>query len=218
MPPLPPIPSTIRIKLGGSYGTSGWMNTFYARYTGGPPTLADLTTMAGLMGAQWGGSLGQHLDATLKLETITIDDMAAVDGVGYATTSTNVGFITSVIKQPASVAVAVSWKVARRFRGGHGRTYLCGIPGQGLLDQTHITDTYKAGYIADAGNWLSWINARVYSSMPTLKMVMVRRYSGKHFDATHGKWVLNVLDPPLFDYVTGVNVNTRIDTQRRRLG
>ena len=108
---------------------------------------------------------------------------------------------------PASVALVVSFKIGRRYKGGHPRMYLCGQSTTNLNGQTQWASTWITSVSTAMETWRNALNALTYTSMPTLQLVNLSYYTNK------------ALRPaPTFDAITAVQVHTRVDTVRRRLG
>jgi hypothetical protein len=110
---------------------------------------------------------------------------------------------------PANCAMCVSWKVQQRYKGGHARTYLPGIRSDILADASTFTSGVVAGVAAAANNMIDNVNALSRGDFGDAHMGIV---SFVHANAWRS--------PPVFrDFVPGATaVDTRIDSQRRRLG
>lgn len=109
---------------------------------------------------------------------------------------------------PASVAYCWSWQVTGRWRGGHPRSYMPGLPEGSLTiigGKTIATATQSN--LAGAGvNLLNAVAAITINSI-TFQLGTIRYSSG------HAPIV-----PPKFLQYLGCAVHPRLDSQRRRLG
>jgi hypothetical protein len=109
---------------------------------------------------------------------------------------------------PANVALCVSWLVQQHYRGGHPRTYFTGMMYSACDDMTTWTSATVADWHDRANNFHGAVNGG-FSDMPGL-------FLGTVSFVLRNEW----RTPPVFrDYVRdGARVDTRIDSQRRRLG
>jgi hypothetical protein len=125
----------------------------------------------------------------------------------HATASTSLGGSVSGNPMPAQVSIGITWAIAVSYRGGHPRTYLCGVPYAAMDGLTTIQNTVASAIASDAATLHTALEA----------------FSGTNWSATeHG--VMSFVrsgdwrDPPVFYRITGARVDARLDTQRRRLG
>jgi hypothetical protein len=131
-------------------------------------------------------------------------DLTNITGVVATAAASAAGTKTGTGTSNAT-AQCISWKTAAHFRGGHCRTYLFG-PGTAELSLgttwigTHVTALKTA-----AINWITDVNTG--AGLTGTQMVMVRRIKDK-----------TVLKPPLIFPILTADVDSRVDTQRRRLG
>jgi hypothetical protein len=107
---------------------------------------------------------------------------------------------------PASSCALISWHTDYdHYRGGHGRTYLPGVP---ISDTTAltITSTYQALVLGHATAWRTAINAYAGAPFTALVYSRVSRFRDKQ-----------VLDPPVLRAIKSESVRLGLATQRRRL-
>jgi hypothetical protein len=107
---------------------------------------------------------------------------------------------------PQSACVCIGWKTARHYRGGHGRTYMGPLAGTSIGTTTNLATAFITTASTNANLFLTEINALTIAGQQQ-KLVIVHRVKNGV-----------VLDVPLVDAVTSATVDSRIDTQRRRLG
>jgi hypothetical protein len=150
---------------------------------------------AGLMPASW--SLTQLLVA---------DNSGESENYSYQVTS--VPGTVSGNSLPPNCAVAISWPILARYRGGHPRWYLPGVPESNLATPggNYITSTAAGGYQAEYASFLGAWNQIVVGST-TMQLGTISYYTG------HA-----LRDPPLFRAFQDPQVSLRLDSQRRRLG
>lgn len=204
--PLAPVPGVARIVVKGSIGNVATANIFHVKGPTGTswsqPDLTSITTrvrlayatrFAPLFTSSWAHSTTDGIDLTSDVGLVA-SDTSAFNG-GKAGTSL-----------PSNVAQCLTWKTAAHFRGGHCRTYLpppsfneTTTPNTWL--GTHVTamNTAIAGFLAD-------VNAVLGSISPALVMVSRIRQ-------------LNPIPGGPIAYPIGAGTfDTRVDSQRRRLG
>jgi hypothetical protein len=109
----------------------------------------------------------------------------------------------------ANVACCITWQVQTHYKGGHPRTYLAGIPDTGIQDNTTWVTAYRVNIAAAANQFHFAVNAISHGA-----------FSSSHLGTV--SFQLNKLwrDQPVFrDFVhPNATVDSRIDSQRRRLG
>ena len=134
-----------------------------------------------------------------------LSDPSGADGIFVEPTPVAGG--SGFIAFPANVALVVSWHEAISYRGGHPRTYLPGIPSGASADPQHVLGSYAAGVQTAANAFLAGINGAAWPTALGASALVVVHYHLHHV----------VLDPPVANFITAATVNTRIDSQRRRL-
>jgi len=208
LPPLPDPPVGVgRIALSGSYGTTRWTNVFWVRAEDiASVNFADWRAFLDDFGAAFGLAFNDvwHTDVVFDETDGTIwkTGFQLHSRLSPSVSGTFVGATSA----PANVAAVVSWDIARSYRGGHPRTYLGGVAAAALQDENSFTGTYLTTLSDDAAEFLAAVNALA---------------------SVGGPWHLGTLsrirnhvaiDPPIFEEYLGAFVDSRCDTQRRRLG
>jgi hypothetical protein len=120
--------------------------------------------------------------------------------------STTPGLIVSD-GEPASTACVLSWKIPATWRGGRPRTYVAGVPKAALLTTRQYTSSYTASMLSAGAAFRTAVNAIVHAPVTGVELGTV---SFVHANAWR--------TPPLFFSYAAVGVQSRICTQRRRLG
>lgn len=207
MPALPDAPNILRATYTGTYGGAKWANVFHLRFTGPTPGQTDLNLLATALATAWGNNLKSLVNSNGSLTNTTVVDLSSVNGLVATDATTIAGTGLGTTALPASVALVCSFKIARRYRGGHPRMYLTGQNSDKTSNQTNWLGTWITTATAGFNAWRVAINALTYTSMPTIALVNLSYYSNK------------VLRPvPFYDPVSNCIVHSRIDTMRRRLG
>lgn len=205
MPPLPDAPASYRVSCTGVNGAATWANVFHVNDGVGGASVADLNSFASDFANAFDGHLNEHQSDQSLLTAITVTDLTTTSG-NVGTWAGSMAGDVSGQQCPAQVAACISWKIAARYRGGKPRTYLAGILEAQRADTTHFTPTAVSNWLSDASGFLAAVNGlSIGSNLVTLGCVSY--YTGHALRGTG-----------LFRPFIQVNVNARIDTQRRRLG
>lgn len=110
---------------------------------------------------------------------------------------------------PANVAICVSWPLAVHYRGGHPRTYLPGVTQASLDGTTRVL----AAYASDVATRANQFHTAMEVIPPTATVSSVEH--GTMSFQSKKQW----RTPPVFRRIAlGAHVDTRLDSQRRRLG
>jgi len=206
MPPLPFADQVLKFEFITNLQIGQAVNIFHAKYTGGPPANADLETFytansAVLLRPYIHNLAVDYELASIKITDLTSDTSAAIE-VSPAVAGTNGG---SGIPQSASVLM--SYIVARRYRGGHARSYLPFGTDADLANNVTWSGTFTTNVSNDMTAFVNAINAYSGSGLTSLTFGQLSYVSAGARRAT-----------PVFDPALIGAVRPRICTQRRRLG
>jgi len=228
MPVVPNPPGTVQVVVSytGPDGVSA-KNVLHAA-TIASYTNSDLLALANAVQTQFVANttnrnyIGQ-LAPSWAIANTTVIDLAGTPEVGP------VGEATSNVHNGASgagsggaltpsVAYVVSWRIQRRYRGGHPRTYLPGLI---------ASDTDVAGGRAVSNavrnsivNWATDLLAAVANVTPANGEAGSNWNLGsvQRFSPPTQKGVPIPLNPPAFWEYVGASADLRLDSQRRRMG
>lgn len=213
MPPRPPLAQAARCELQYTVtdesGGHVPANIFYLSFGMAGVTAAELVTLATSIATNWNGNIAPlvHSDCALTQVTVTMIDGTETQGIWTGSHSGTNG-TTSLM--PPSVAACVSWQIARAYRGGHPRTYLPGMA-QGNMVGTGwnlFTAAYATAVADDWDAFLLSVNTLTIAG-GSVSMGTVSYRTGNAPRAV----------PVFFGYVQGgTRCNTRLASQRRRLG
>jgi hypothetical protein len=205
MPAELAVPNTIAVRFLFSQGGLPAETIQYALYTGGPPVAGDLNDMAQALGADWWSNVQSIYCITTSFVAVTCQDLNTLDGA-VSTYSFNAFGTDEATSSPASSAVLCSHTIARRYRGGHPRTYYPPpstdhLSGPSTWDSTTVTafNSAQTGYNSTLGG-ASW------GSFTTVYPVSVSRILAGSPRTT-----------PVLDEITSSVVEGLIRSQRRRL-
>lgn len=206
---LSPVAGVARVVFRGLAITQPIVNVMHVLNGGGPPgtpyTQGQIDQLVTSMSSLFIGNLVPLCNSQYVSVDCSATDLSSELGVSAVINTTGAG-TGSGVSTPNAAACCISWKIARHYRGGHPRTYM------GPLAQLSISTgtTLSAAYITQANTaataFRTAVNALVLSGS-TQRLVCVHRIR----DGVQ-------LPEPLVDVITGNSVDSRIDTQRRRLG
>lgn len=215
MPPLPAVPGVIKLIISGARSDGECLNILHIGYSGGPPSAANLTSY--LSGTVEPAAVTLYdANASTDYEGATIEaiDLSSDTGASASVAFSSAGSRTGDFA-PVSACVVCSWDIARRYRGGHPRTYFpFGTAG-----------TYEA---SSAKYWDSGFIAGVQGDVTTFSdsIAGITEGSTEFQNLVNVSYVDKNLNPtppyrrttPVVDVITGSLVKQRICSQRRRLG
>lgn len=194
--------------MSGTYGNTTWANIPWFYATGsGEVTHADLFDFAQYAISAWSG-LVQPMHENVTLERCDATLYESTEGDIIATATGAYPGTTETGAQAANVAACVSWLLAHSYRGGHPRSYLPGVIEANLADFSSFTGEFTDelnGHAADVHASLEGYPGG--GGIETIEHGVVSFQ-------TAGDW----RTPPIFKRIVGSAVDTRVDTQRRRLG
>jgi hypothetical protein len=206
MPALPFVPGVAKVIVKQTYGTINVYNILHADGGSGTGwTSTELNALAAAVRSAWVSNVLPLQTSTLFLNDVTAIDLASETGPSGIAAGSNAGSKVTAA-QPLNCAVCWSWSIARRYRGGHPRTYIAGLVSDQVSNATTITTAAQTAHAAAAAAIRTAVNA-VTTSAGTAKLATVHYYRNKA-----------ILETPLVSQISGVSVDTRIDSQRRRLG
>lgn len=205
MPPLPSVSNVIGVKVRGDNDSAPFENVFHLQLTGLAPNSSDLNTLAGSILSAYTTAFGAILATAIHVTECDVVDLtsnvAASGSANAAFTGTRVG-----LGLTAQVAIVISWEIQLRYRGGHPRTYLPAGVGEDTLTATQWTPAFITEVQDAAVTFRNSLNALTTGST-TYKMCSVSYRAN------------NAPRPqPLPFVIQGSSVDSRVDTQRRRLG
>jgi len=206
MPALPFAPGIAKIVLVQSMAGVTINNVLHATSQVTTPTaVGDLQTLANTVRSSWVTNVIPLQSNSLTLTDCVVTDLTNDTGASATSTGSNVGGLASAAS-PANTAVCWSWKISNRYRGGHPRTYIAGLAQANVLNANTLTAAHVTAHAAAAAAVRTAVNALVIGAT-TWQLCCVSYYKNK------------ALRPVGINFIyTGVSVDSRIDSQRRRLG
>jgi len=223
MADLPNVPGVLKTVL-------KWANTntgdaivrFFTSYTGLPPVVADLVTLAGTLAEAWDTDGAPVQNPQWGLEDVTITDLTSPTSAEGSYDGALIPGTYEGDQLPAGAAFLVNFEVPRRYRGGHPRNYLpIGNATDLLNDQTWETATAE-GYL---GIWTDIVNVipdNPWAGAGVLEPVNVSYYKGftvvTNPITERARNVPTLRADPVVDVIDAMTYNPKVCYQRRRGG
>lgn len=204
MAATPPVPGVVKCVLQGVCAAIPVANVFHMGYTGQPPTGAQCDGLAQVMANSYAANLVPHLSSDMVMNFFQVIDLSSEVGSAAVIEVSHPGGISGQAA-PNNCAVVISKEIARRYRGGHPRTYICG----GLQSQINTETTWNASYATQMANaWAAFIQGMIGTvSWPQVLEEVVVHYVKNHLPLAN----------PLVDATVGAVARTTLGTMRRRL-
>lgn len=219
MPQLPAVPNVVRIELKQSLEANpDVINRFFYSFTG-TSTVAGLTAMAtaleNTMKSDWQPFVGSQNTLTdIIIVDLSSDSAPEYDLGGLAIQG------SLSIETPPGLALVTSYHVARRFRGGHPRSYWGGVDPSQINADGHWAPTYAANFqtLMQLGvtNTLAGVT---FDTMTPVGQVNVSYFQGfKAVEYPSGRYrnVPQLRAVPVVDPITSWSYNIKPASQRRR--
>lgn len=206
MPALPAVPNVIKLELLWSQAGIPCANVMHCGYSGDAPDGVACGAFAqGFAEAFWVAGLWEGYPTTTILVGARVTDLASDTGASGEWSDGSAGTFDGG-ELPAQAAVLVNYQIARRYRGGHPRTYFP-PPNQSLLDgpsQWGSTIITELGARVEAMFTYSLGTEVESTTLTGLVCVSYRDGDSPRVD-------------PLVEPLTGYVVSPIMATQRRRI-
>jgi hypothetical protein len=212
MPALASVPNVLKVVIEGTTPIDPWANTLHVSYSSAPPSAADCATFAGQVLASWVTNMSPLQYVAMTVEKAVVIDLSSSSGASGESVASSAGTRTGT-RLPGSAAMLISKSIARRYRGGHPRSYVAAGVDADLLDASHWT---TAMVVASLGGWEAFIAEIVPLTRGAL--VTVTEVIVSYYETIPPAHVSTRRVTPLVEPVTGYTAQPRLGTQRRRLG
>lgn len=202
----PIVADTVMVELLWTQDAFPAANILHAGYSGDPPGVGDCENIAALInGAFFTGDIVADYPTSTVFVGCRVTDLASDTGasgesaVNLAGTAEDAGTV-------ASACVLASWSIARRYRGGHPRTYFPALAFGALANPGQWDAGVVSDFTAAIGNLSDVLGSASSEGTSLTGQVIVSYVLANAYRDT------NITYP-----VTGGTVSNRIRTQRRRL-
>jgi len=207
-----PTPATRQTKLvfSGTYQDAVWNNVMWLFLTGsGEITIPELNDLAAACSAAYSDNFLVWLNENLSLDRTQVVLYSAGDAFEGLAAEGGTGGHSTGVANPANVAACLSWQIAPVYRGGHPRTYLCGLSS----DQQDGVTTFAGGLVSALSSAAEAFHSDIEAISGISDGIATVEHGIVSFVRSKA-W----RTPPVFYRIVGATVDARIDTQRRRLG
>lgn len=220
MPALPSVPQVLRIAVRAALGEDiDVLNRLFMHYSGTAPTDSELVTFSNAVKSSFESRLLLHLiDSMFSQDVKTEDLTSSTAAVGTSTTGPVAGG-GSVAPLGAGTALVVSFEIPRRYRGGHPRAYIAGVPSTNLTTEQRWDPAFTGPFLTDWEAFIADIVAAGWSGAGTLTHVNISYFEGfTNFTFPSGRTrpIPTRRVTPLVDTVSGYRINPKAASQRRR--
>lgn len=194
------------------------MNRLFFQYSG---TLnnADAVTWLGNMITALGTFLGARISTDVTLVLSELTDLSGPSAPQVQNSTGHSGGL-AVATVSAGVAMVLKKHISRRYRGGHPRIYLLGLP-VSYLANTTTWDSTALGNVV--GSFITFINACTANTNPaaigTITHVNVSYFQGftNHtYPSGRVKAIPTPRATPVVDTIDNITGNATVASQRRR--
>lgn len=195
------------------------MNRFFT-LTSVEPTQTDLTTWATTVFAQWNasGRIGDLMSFDFHLHKVEATCLTSPTAAQAIVTGDGAAGVGSVAV-PNGVALVISFKIGRRYRGGHPRVYIPAMPQAALSGpnawSTSTISAVKAAWIA----FMNDVTSMAPAGVGSVTLINVSYFAGFHnvtFPSGRIRPVPTPRPVPVTDAIVGYSVNPKPASQRRR--
>lgn len=217
MPPLPAVPQVLKVRVQGNTSEASpvtWENVLHFSYSGAAPSVSVANTIAGQISSEWNTHMAPECPATTVMNLVQVIDLTSATSASGADFTVHPG-TRGDDEIPANAAMLAIYPLARRYRGGHPRSYLLVGGNADFLDAAHWSTLFTAEV---QSHWAAFLDAIVgYSTGGTTltNLVNVSYYSKE----------VNPVPPyrrpvPLVDVLDVATMYTeqQMASQRRRIG
>ena len=220
MPPRPAAPQVAQIVFEYAWDEDlRVINRFFQKYsTVGPLSDTGAIAWATACATSWNTHLAASTAPNVTLEQVTLTDLSSDTGVEVIVPVSHVGTGSSP-SVPAGVAWVVQAKIARRYRGGHPRQYMPGLPVSALHDSQSMTAATAAALTTDYTSFRADCAAGAPTALQPATDVNVSYYQGftNHtYPSGRVRPVPNLRSSPVIDQIASFNVDIKLGSQRRR--
>jgi len=203
--PNPPPVGVARVRIVGTFESAAW-GIGYWLSVGDTMTLDDQLALAEAVKASWDTRILVDLHTDLVSSEILLRYFDGSSDPEVSFTNAVAGSHSGNHLSSGSAAV-LSWHILDTYRGGHPRTYLCGIATEDVTDSRLLTNEFVSDLNTGAAQFLSDVNALTFTSAPSIVLGTLANFRAGV-----------ALAPPQFKAYFAVAAQRRICSQRRRLG
>lgn len=214
--PYPPVPNLLGVQIQGTIPGEIWENVLHFSYSGGPPSVSTVTSIASSIQQLWGLHVSPLQPNYVSQTQVIVTDMGSTTGAQGVSATANAG-TRGTGEVPANAAVLVSYPAPGRFRGGHFRTYLLAGSSIDMDTPMHWNSAFQSLVSTDWAAFLNTVIGVNVGGNQIVSLIGLRR---------HGKYLPNagppnyVLTTPVQLLLSSTNmvVHGQIASQKGRIG
>jgi hypothetical protein len=219
MPALPNVPKVLKmlLRFADTDDNDMMLRLFFA-YAGTAPTDADLITLGAAIGNAWAARLASFWTTNQNVTEILLEDLTSSVSAAAQQVLAHPGTRAGT-PVPNAVNVNLHHVIARRYRGGHPKSFLTALVDGDRADVAHWDPTTLVNLTNAWNLWMSDINAAVWAGGTSLTPVNVSYYQGfTNFTYPSGRTRPRptLRATPVVDQLLGFQASTKIGSQRRR--
>jgi hypothetical protein len=220
MPALAPVTKVLKVVIQQLLvdAATALINRLFFSYSGTTPTDSDLDGFSGAVAESWQTNMLPLQDDIVGLQGVQTEDLtSATSAVGSATSGdagTRAGEAV-----PAGTAFVISSEIARRYRGGHPRTYLYVGVGADLEAAFRWGSAFISEVLTGWTNFIEGVEAGGWSGAGSLDPVNVSYFEGftNHtYPSGRTRPIPTPRTPPITDDIVSYIGRASIGSQRRR--
>lgn len=218
MPALPAVPKVVRFSFHYTYGEDKDLVTRDFYEYGGTLSPGDLSTWTVAAGLAFSSNLIDHMHTSVSGLDVVAEDLSSATAPTSTAPLPGVGLAAGATL-PASASIVISKKIARRYRGGHPRSYLGGWGATNLHDEQTWDPTFLASVLADYNTYVTALQAACPVAASPAVMVNVSYYQGFVNHTFPSGRVRPIPQPrvtPVVDLVNTFVAQSSVGSQRRR--
>jgi prepilin-type processing-associated H-X9-DG protein len=215
---LPVVPNVVKIQLRGTLGDdTNIQNTLHCSFTGSP-TVADCNNWALAVSNAWVSDLAPYISLSYVLNDVIVTDLTSSTSSVGSDIANHAG-TNSASSSPAGVAMVIRMEISRRYRGGHPRLYLAGIPYTDIVSENQWSAATINNIEAGFTLFTTAIQAFSSSTVQGKSIVNVSYVDGHTWvQESNGNWIRKPVyrAQGITDVVSSYIVNPVCASQRRR--
>lgn len=220
--PLPTPTGVVHTRLIYDNGVSGeFGHAFDVAYTGGPPSTADLTSLATQIEAAWVTTLIALLNAGLALKRVTCSDLKTPSTPDGESTTRHAGTRTGN-QLAINTSAVVTMQIDRKYRGAKPKTFTPFGDSQDLTDQAGWSTSFLTEMLTGWQDFMLALEGVVAGGTTLGGGVSVSYIEGPYTavpnsGGTRYRITGTARNPPKVDTVLRFVVQQKAGSQRRRV-
>lgn len=222
MPALPSVPKVLQLAIQTELSDDNYkaINRVHFAYTGTAPSPAQLDSFATTVLTAFASALVPSMGNNKSITMVNAIDLSSPTAAVGEASGANIGTLAGLPLSDDD-AMVMSATVARRYRGGHPRSYLL-VGDSTKLDTGHTWDsTFLAAVQTAWAGFITAVEGAGWAGAGTLSPVNVSYYEGFTNLTSPAGRNYNVpklrVGGPVVDAITTYVARALLGTQRRRL-